>query len=166
MKKIFTLVFAALFAASATAQKDTIFVLIKAKQPPIVFSPRLKEAYFGEVKETPVKVLGVFKSKEKASLWLGVGGALAMVYGSWEHGKAAYIIQTQGHTHNWDKYERTRFRGFLGHGLGIAAETTSFVYRQEKWYRKWAIPLGVLEAGLWFWVNKEVAEFTYRQMSK
>ena len=64
-----------------------------------------------DVPENPRPVLGLFKTERQAGAWLTVGGFTAMAAGSWIQGRAAWSIQNNGHSRDFDSYGMTRFTG-------------------------------------------------------
>lgn len=160
MKKLFTLLFAALFAVTASAQD------IAPEKIPVVFSPRIKSNLMTGEQTDPPKILGIFKTEKRAAFWLTAGGAVGMVGGAILQGRAAHIIQTEGHHKDWDKYEFTRTGGLTLQCLGAASYGGGFVYRQPRWYKKRPWLWGGIEAVGWFVASKYISEAAYRGRSR
>lgn len=138
----------------------------QGKDIPVVFSPRIKSALETGEQIDPPKVLGIFKNERRAGFWLTFSGVVGMTSGAFLQGRAAHIIQTEGHTSDWDKYERTRTPGLVLTSLGAASYGGGFVYRSKSWYKKRPWLWGGIEAVGWFVASKYISEAAYRGRGK
>lgn len=115
-----------------------------------------------DVPENPRPVLGLFKTERQAGAWLTVGGFTAMAAGSWIQGRAAWSIQNNGHSRDFDSYGMTRFTGLSLQLTGAAAYGAGFAYRSKRWYKKRPVLWAFVETGVLFGLNCGISQFSFR----